>query len=198
MILQTHLLISKQLFMKGVSLNSNKGFTLIEALVAITILLLGVLGPLSAATRGITDGMIAKSQIVALGLAQEAIELTKAKIDSNTRVNLDWMDGLVSCLVNNVCRVEVSSNDYEICDPDQTNLNNSTTCWIQSDNQGIYVPLISGSTNGQMFHRTIQITPTTGNSILGDDAEAKVVVVVGWQDKGQWRSTTLTNYIYNY
>ena len=59
-----HIVMGK--FPKG-----NKGFTLIEALVAITILLLGVLGPLSAATRGITDGLVAKNKIVALGLAQE-------------------------------------------------------------------------------------------------------------------------------
>ena len=61
----------------------NHGFTIIEALVAITILLIGVLGPMAAATRGITDGLYAGNELVATYLAQEGIELVLAKVKFN-------------------------------------------------------------------------------------------------------------------
>lgn len=60
-----------------------KGFTLIETLVAITILIVGVLGPLTIAVRGISDGFFARNQIAANYLAQEAVEVIFNKRQTN-------------------------------------------------------------------------------------------------------------------
>jgi Tfp pilus assembly protein PilV len=169
----------------------NKGFTVIEALVAITILLLGVLGPLSVATRGITDGMIAKNQIVALGLAQEGVELIRAKIDSNLNNSNLWLTGLDSCLNSAsppTCRVLATSNEYESCDL------SAGTCDLRSGSNGIYV--VTGGT-GQIFSREIQVAVTPATSPLVSDVEAKITIKVGWWNKNQHRDVTLNTYVYN-
>lgn len=54
--------------------NHRTGFTMIESFVAITILLIAVLGPLTLISRSIAEGVFAKNQLVAFYLASEGIE----------------------------------------------------------------------------------------------------------------------------
>lgn len=170
------------------------GFTIIEALVAITILLLGVLGPLSTATRGITDGLIAKNKIVALSLAQEGIELVRTKVRNNLNQGYSWLAGLdPTCLTTatsaHVCSVDVSINSYEECV--------SGGCNLYSGSDGIY---LLGSGPGQIFSREIKIEKSSGVGPAGvsmASIETKVTVTVGWQDKSQHRDVNLSAYVYN-
>lgn len=55
----------------------HQGFTLVEALVAITILLLVVIGPMTAAQKGTQNAYYASEQLTAVFLAQEAIEAVR-------------------------------------------------------------------------------------------------------------------------
>lgn len=59
-----------------------KGFTLIETMVAVTILTFAVVGPLTAASRAIVASQIARSQLTANYLAQEGIEYVRAMRDN--------------------------------------------------------------------------------------------------------------------
>ena len=169
--------------------NSKKsGFTLIEALVAITILLLGVLGPLSTATRGITDGLIAKDKIVALGLAQEGIELVRAKISDQ------WLNNgegsLESCVFPTTCWVEILNNVYSACA--------GTGCELRSDSNGFYVSANIPGVTGQIFTRTIKIEKSPAETnLMNDNTEAKVTVTVGWYNKSQQQLESLITYVYN-
>lgn len=52
----------------------NKGFTIIETLVAITILMIAVAGPLTIAQKSLMASIYARDQIVASYLAQEVME----------------------------------------------------------------------------------------------------------------------------
>ncbi len=52
----------------------NQGFTLIETLVAITILLLVIIGPISIAAKGLQMSYYAGDELAAIYLAQEVIE----------------------------------------------------------------------------------------------------------------------------
>ena len=76
-----------------------KGFTLIEALVAITILITGILSALTLVTRVLYNTSIIQDRIVASFLAQEGIELIRQKRDSNFIKKLqgdvrEWTSGL--------------------------------------------------------------------------------------------------------
>lgn len=57
------------------------GFTLLETLVAITILTFSVVGPLYAANRAIVAAQVARSQLTASYLAQEGIEYVRSMRD---------------------------------------------------------------------------------------------------------------------
>lgn len=53
----------------------NQGFSLIETFVAITILMVAVLGPMTLFSKVISDSIFARNQITAFYLAQEGLEL---------------------------------------------------------------------------------------------------------------------------
>ena len=59
-----------------------KGFTLIETMVAVTILTLAVAGPMMTANRAIVASQIARSELTASYLAQEGIEYIRAMRDN--------------------------------------------------------------------------------------------------------------------
>ena len=58
------------------------GFTLIEAMVAITIVTLAVTGPLFTASRAIVAAQMARQKLTASYLAQEGIEYARAMRDN--------------------------------------------------------------------------------------------------------------------
>ena len=61
--------------------SSKRGFSIVETLVAITVLLIAVVAPMSLAADGVRAARLAQDQIVAFYLAQEGIELVKNKRD---------------------------------------------------------------------------------------------------------------------
>lgn len=75
---------------------SSKGFTLIETLVAVSILLLAIAGPLTIAARGLFAASAAKDQTVAFFLAQEGIEIIRSVRDTNGLNLYTWTSGLPS------------------------------------------------------------------------------------------------------
>lgn len=58
-----------------------RGFTLIETLIAVTILSLAVAGPLTTASRAIVAAQTARDQLTASYLAQEGLEYVRAMRD---------------------------------------------------------------------------------------------------------------------
>jgi prepilin-type N-terminal cleavage/methylation domain-containing protein len=97
------------------------GFTLIEMLVAVLLLITAVAGPLTIASKGVTTSVVAKDQVTAFFLAQDAIEYIRHKRDTNRLAGNDWLTGLGSC---------VSADGSAACVIDSTENNPSapTTC----------------------------------------------------------------------
>ena len=62
---------------------SKSGFTLLETVVALAVILAAVVGPVSLITRGLVDFSFAKNKIIAVNLAQEGIELIRAVRENN-------------------------------------------------------------------------------------------------------------------
>lgn len=63
--------------------HSEKGFTLVETLIGITILLVSVITPLSVASYAITYSNNARDEVVATNLAQEALEFIRNERDKS-------------------------------------------------------------------------------------------------------------------
>lgn len=67
------------------------GFTIIETLIAITVLMIAIAGPLTIASKGLTVAASAREQTVGLYLAQSAIEYMKNIRDTNLLSDETWL-----------------------------------------------------------------------------------------------------------
>lgn len=174
----------------GVTSRDKGGFTLIETFVAVTILMMAILGPLTLATRGVFSALAARDQLVATYLAEDAMESIRAVRDSNwvTGGGVEWLNNLNDCLAPNFCQIDSTQ------DPIQT-----TTCSGACEelryNQGTgYYQYQSGDLSG--FTRTVQISgPVGGNT---GDEERLVTVRVEWNTGPLEREFTAKQLIYDW
>lgn len=94
--------------------NNKRGFTLIEAMVAIAILLIAITGPLVLARQGLMSSRLAKNQIISFYLAQDAIEYVRSIRDSNFLSGSNWLSNLSDC-VDGYCQVDVTTSTISSC-----------------------------------------------------------------------------------
>ncbi len=90
------------------------GFTLIETLVAISVLLIGVVAPLSIGYQAIRASQISKERVEAFYLGQDAVEYVRNVRDTNIREGNSWTQGLEPCL-DSVCKIDVPNEIVESC-----------------------------------------------------------------------------------
>lgn len=168
--------------------NKNKGFTIIEALVAIAVLMMALGGPLVLAVSSMGDARASKNKVTAFYLAEEALEYVRNVRDSNflkrtteTPKTTDWLNGLGSCIGVN-CYFDVFDSPPSvtacvgICPLMKINNANNHYGYTGADSIFIRYVTIDNSLNG-------------GN-------EAKVTVTVVWNVSGiKW--VTLTQNMFN-
>ena len=65
------------------TIHLNAGFTLIETLVAVSLLSVAIVAPMSLTTKSLAAAYYARDQIVAFHLAQEAVETVRHFRDNN-------------------------------------------------------------------------------------------------------------------
>jgi prepilin-type N-terminal cleavage/methylation domain-containing protein len=75
-------------------LKNKKGFTLVEVIIAASILVLGTVGAFSTIAQSIRSTAFAKEKLVASFLAQEAIEIVKNIRNTNWIQGNPWNQGL--------------------------------------------------------------------------------------------------------
>jgi prepilin-type N-terminal cleavage/methylation domain-containing protein len=158
------------------NLNGERGFTLVETLVAIFILLISITGPLTVAQNGLRAAMVSRDQTTAFYLAQDAMETVKNIRDDNILSRAgDWLEGLDYCLELDGCTIDTTSNDVEI-----------VSCSIPSVTNGCTTerPLLYEESSGQfgignggdpaLFSRLIEIEESA------EDREATITVTIRW------------------
>jgi len=87
-----------------------KGFTIIESLVAISILVAAVLGTMTAVQSGLSSYLFSKDQVIAFYLAQEGFEQIRNIRDENRLNNRPWLTGITQnssdpCYFGQACYV---------------------------------------------------------------------------------------------
>lgn len=91
-------------------LSNQKGFTIVESLVAIAILVVAVIGATSAVQTGLSSYTFSKDQITAFYLAQEGLEQLRNLRDENHLNELNWLAGIAQtasdpCYFGQACTV---------------------------------------------------------------------------------------------
>jgi prepilin-type N-terminal cleavage/methylation domain-containing protein len=181
------------------SVPARKGFTLIETLVAITILAVSIVGPFYAIQSALTASYISRDSLIASSLAQEGLEYVRSVRDDNYLSGRSWLDQLSSygCYATlpatpgRVCTVDPTQGDPHTSSPpairDYSDI--SSVPYLHLSPAGLYNQQDSGGATA--FKRTIQLFGVSAN-------EVRVVVTVTWVTKNMPYSTTLQDSLFNW
>lgn len=179
------------------------GFTLIETLVGISILLVAVVPVLVLLGNDLSYITSARDKVTALYLAEDAMDFIKYRVDTNFNSGAaDWLDGFtyVCGFGNPNCQIDSFNDTVTSC---------SGTCpLIQIDPVSGAYGYNSGWANTK-FTRTIMLQSESGivpaNTIVpgspdpSSNAEGMSIdVIISWLDKGVPRQFTLKGYAYNW
>lgn len=182
------------------------GFSLIETLIAVSILMIALAGPFALVQAGLFSSIHERNQITATYLAQEAIEYIKNLRDSNSysqygSTPVYWLSGPDGNSLLDTCSASVSG-----CYVDPFGGPNGNV-YVQSVN-GSDTPLNLINKSGVLYYsygaggtpspytRVVTITPVPVGDTTSD--EATVSVKMTWKDNALSRSYTVSENIYNY
>jgi prepilin-type N-terminal cleavage/methylation domain-containing protein len=142
--------------------NKKAGFSLVETLVAITILLIAIAGPLTIASMALSDAKIAKDQVTARFLAQDALEYVRNIRDKNNAAEDPWLQDLNSC--SGSCAIDSAQDTISVC---------GGTCPVlrYDDSSNLYG--YNAGWDATPFTRSISVEEL-------NDHEAKVSVDLTW------------------
>lgn len=170
---------------------NSRGFTLVETLVAITVIMTAIAGPLYAMQQTLKMSQSSRDQLIASSLAQEGVEFVRAVRDNNylytiaTGQERSWLFGVDGTGSSTNC---ITANC--VVDPTQNTVSRSVTPLYLSTT-GLYNQAGSGAVTP--FTRTVRIT-----RIGGSMTEVSVVVQVSWQDRGTAQNVTITDYLHDW
>ncbi len=146
------------------------GFTLVETLVAIAILVTAVIGASTAAQKGLSLSILSKDEVTAFYLAQEAVEQIRNMRDENGLNGRDWLYGISDsssdpCYFGKVCRVDALENSITTCSGDN--------CPFLRQNQETGFFGYDSSWDETPFKREVTLTSV-------DSKEISMLVTVSW------------------
>lgn len=178
-------------------LNKKTGFTVIESLVAIFILVISLTGPMVFSQSGLRASFISRDQITAFFLAQDAIEYVKNVRDDNVLKNIsgtatNWLADLEDCFVEDAgdpgCSIDTLTPNVQQCnsfiDGCITNLDDSGSNYnvlTQTDNPGSLNDGVMGLNRGEdsIFARHITIEPVDATEISNSN-EVEISIYIRW------------------
>ncbi|MFA6227248.1 MAG: prepilin-type N-terminal cleavage/methylation domain-containing protein [Candidatus Paceibacterota bacterium] len=184
------------------SKNKINGFTLVEALVAISILMVAVTSPMAIAQRGLASAVYSKDQMTATFLAQDALEYIKnvrdyvglnknSADDPGGLIQTDWLGVLSQCYKEDGgCKIDtIKPVPIGVTKENPTGL-----LKINRDSNGNLLYYDYTSNIVSKFSRIVEIT------LSPDNNEALVAVTVRWPSTNgvEYNSVVLQNYIYDY
>ena len=191
-----------------------RGFTLLETVVALSVILAAVVGPVSLITRGLFTFSFSKNKVIASNLAQEGLELVRLVRENNVacdtvngpatwRWNRDPEGGMLTRV-----RAGVDIESFTV---------------IQCGGSSIATPRLSVSCSGPLlyendsllanygtygyrsgvatlFSRCVDITspPDSPDGDIPASAQMDVVSTVTWNERGIERRVVLRERLYDW
>lgn len=169
--------------------HTQKGFTLVETLAAITLLIVVITGTYAAAQTGLSGATLSREEVAAFYLAQEGIEMIRNVRDENGLADRDWLTGIASqstdpCYFGNACTVDAISNTLTRC-------SSPSSCPVlrRDVSNGFYG--YDSSWEPSPFTRTITVTQINSNEI-------SILVSVAWSKGALNREFHVRENIFNW
>ena len=203
LIFKQQLLNVSQIFKhnRGPALSLSKGFSLLETIVAIAIIMIAIGGAFGLAPEGLNGARFARNQTVATYLAQEGIEVVRSIRDDNMLFQpnpedpRNWLRGMTDC-IDSKCTVNtVTSSLHECigsCDP--------VRFLLDPREGGVYG-------NGGDFDRdfdtedtifTREVSIEELSNIAGPNVEALITVVVYWNEGSIEKRTEIKTSLFDW
>lgn len=155
-------------------LKRSKGFTIVESLVAIIILIFAVTGVASAIQISISSYIFSRDQIIAFYLAQEGFEQIRNIRDENRlKLQPSWLTGIAAipsdpCYFGKACTVDpVNSNNAIEC------VGGPDDCQVLKQNVDTGFYGYEPAWSDTIFKRKIVLTRI-------NDKEISILVTVDW------------------
>jgi prepilin-type N-terminal cleavage/methylation domain-containing protein len=173
---------------------NQKGFTILESIVAILILSLSIAGVFSAVQQSLLQASTSKNEIKAFYLAQEAVEIIRNIRDNNQLTKLknglanNWLDGItdpLNCPFGKVCRADITSNSLVLCGDAW-----DTTCPVLKQDPNTFLYNYNTG-NDTSFKREIQLESINTNEI-------SVVVKISWTEGSTQVSFKVKTLLFNW
>ncbi len=187
------------------------GFTLLETVVALSVILAALVGPVAVVTKSIASFTTAKNRLIAVNLAQEGIELIHVVRENN--VLCDQLDGAPTWFWDHdphgVRGQKIDQTPRQVDASDfVSDLCGATT--LYSPNLALYTgnPLKFNSATGlygytgtdSLFTRRIDIATSPANPDpeipAGDQMD--ITSTVTWSERGIPKNVVLKERIYNW
>lgn len=185
------------------TLKNTAGYSFVEVLVAIAILLVSIVGPLTIASTGLRNAQFAREQNIAFFLAQEGLEGVVflreragiQNIDDSSRSTWDWVSNAATfslpdaCFAGSPCRLNLDNitpqTRFTECNPVS-----ECDLYLQSTGEIRYSHSSAGEDTP--FNRQIFFTEVGNNAL-------RVRSVVSWHASAfsATREVELETYIYD-
>jgi len=161
----------------------NRGFTIVETLVAITVLMISVAGPLVVASKGLSAALYARDQVIASYLAQESMEVIKNTRDNNLAEGRVWLTGIIDSPNCTSSTNPCDASAISLTSPPTTLTRCSAgSCPIYFNSGTGYVTSSSGATP-TIFKRYYYLTkPNPAAACTTAETECQVNVYVIWNE----------------
>jgi prepilin-type N-terminal cleavage/methylation domain-containing protein len=164
------------------------GFTIIETLMAVLVLSIAMAGALALASRGLDTVLIARQQVSAVYLAQDAMEYIRATRDTNCLAAYQsnptascpsnaWLGGTLTmqCATNQDCYIDTITGTITRCSGTCPVLNYDSANTVYT-----YAPTNGTTIAPTIYTRSIYIQTPVG--VHAD--EASTSIIVSWPSVG--------------
>lgn len=156
---------------------TRNGFTLVETMVAISLLAIALIGPYVAVQNAVQSSYVARDQLVASQLAQEGVEYIRWIRDNNYLNSRSFMDALSTYACyganpNNYCTMDPTQGDIHSVPGAMSAISATTSAgFLYISSGGLYNQQDLGTPS--KFKRLVRVYTISAN-------EVKVVVQVLW------------------
>lgn len=170
--------------------NQPRGFTLVETLIAITILMIAIVGPYYSIQQAIMASYAARDQLIASSLAQEGVEYVYFLRDNNYLSGQGWLTGLDNCRTDSPynhaygCTVDPTQNTLATC-----GAANCATTPLKLSDTGLYTQ--NGNYPATRFYRSVKVQNLSAT-------QTKVTVIVVWSTEHQNYTVSVEENLYNW